>query len=76
VRLAAGWAFSDLGLSELLLEIDPGNLASVRVARKRGFTPAGRGLNRERGGHGSAGKLVFAIRKGETGLGADPSCSG
>lgn len=65
VRLAAGWAFSDLGLSELLLEIDPGNLASVRVAQKCGFKPAGRTLAREQDGHGSAGKLVFAIRKGE-----------
>jgi RimJ/RimL family protein N-acetyltransferase len=76
VRLAAGWAFSPLGLSELLLEIDPGNLASVRVAQKCGFEPAGRALNREQGGHGSTGKLVFAIRKGETGLGADPGYSG
>jgi RimJ/RimL family protein N-acetyltransferase len=39
VRLAAGWAFSDLGLSELRFEIDPGNLPSVRVTRKCGFTP-------------------------------------
>ena len=70
VRLAAGWAFSDLGLSELLLEIDPGNLASVRVARKCKFKPAGRMLAREQGGGSGSGKLVFAIRKGD--LGADP----
>jgi RimJ/RimL family protein N-acetyltransferase len=72
VRLAAGWAFSQLGLSELRLEIDPGNLASVRVAQKCGFNPADRSLSREQG---STGKFVFAIRKGETGLGADPSYS-
>jgi hypothetical protein len=34
------------------------------------------GLNREQRGDGSTGKLVFAIRKGETGLGADPRING
>jgi RimJ/RimL family protein N-acetyltransferase len=63
VRLAVDWAFSQLGLSELLLEIDPENLASVRVARKCGFAPAGRALNRDHG-EGS-GKLAFAVYKGE-----------
>src|ERR1700733_11456667 len=43
VRLAVDWAFSDLGVSEILLEIDPGNLASVRVVQKCGLEPAGRG---------------------------------
>jgi RimJ/RimL family protein N-acetyltransferase len=62
VRLAAEWAFSDLGLSELLLEIDPGNLASLRVAQKCGFEPAGRTLARDQGGHASSGKLVFAVQ--------------
>ena len=69
VRLAAGWAFADLGLAELLLEIDPGNLASVRVARKCGFAPAGRTPDGEQGGPGG-GKLVFAIRKDEPRPGA------
>lgn len=67
VRLAVDWAFSQLGLSELLLEIDPGNLASVRVAEKCGFTPAGRTPDRDRGGDGSGGKLVFALHRDETG---------
>ena len=58
VRLVVAWAFADLGLSELRLEIDPGNLASVRVAQKCGFEPADRG---------SSNKLVFAIRNGEKG---------
>ena len=71
VRLAVDWAFTDLGLSELLLEIDPENLASVRVAQKCGFAPAGRGLDPEQGGQDSGGKLVFAIRKGELRAGAD-----
>jgi RimJ/RimL family protein N-acetyltransferase len=57
VRLAASWAFDRLGLSELRLEIDPGNLASVRVAEKCGFAPAGR--------QPGDGKLVFAARRGE-----------
>jgi RimJ/RimL family protein N-acetyltransferase len=54
--LAVDWAFGELGLSEVLLEIDPGNLASVRVARKCGFEPAERA--------GTGGKLVFAAPKG------------
>jgi RimJ/RimL family protein N-acetyltransferase len=71
VRLAVNWAFSQLGLSELLLEIDPENLASLRVARKCGFTPAGDGPDRDEGGDSSDGKLVFALRKGEAGPRAD-----
>jgi RimJ/RimL family protein N-acetyltransferase len=67
VRLAVDWAFSQLGLSELLLEIDPENLASVRVARKCGFAPAGRALNRDQGE--DRGKLAFAVYKGEAGAG-------
>lgn len=69
VRLAVDWAFADLGLSELLLEIDPGNLASVRVAEKCGFTPAGRAENRDQDGGDGSGKLAFAVRRGEAGPG-------
>jgi RimJ/RimL family protein N-acetyltransferase len=64
VRLAADWAFSHLGLSALLLEIDPGNLASIRVAQKCGFEPADCSLTPGEGEHAS-GKLVFAIRNGQ-----------
>jgi RimJ/RimL family protein N-acetyltransferase len=64
VRLAVGWAFADLGLSELRLEIDPGNLASVRVAQKCGFAPAGRTAD--------DGKLAFAVRRDEPAPGQDP----
>jgi RimJ/RimL family protein N-acetyltransferase len=60
VRLAADWAFSDLGVSEILLEIEPGNLASVRVAHKCGFEPA-----QVQSEPGSSEKLVFAINKNE-----------
>jgi RimJ/RimL family protein N-acetyltransferase len=73
VRLTVDWAFSDLGLSELLLEIDPGNLASLRVAQKCGFEPDDRTLAREQGGHGSSVKLVFTISMGEMGPRADLS---
>ena len=60
VRLAADWGFSALGLAELLLEIDPGNIASLRVAEKCGFTPAGHAQGEDDG----SGKLVFAARRG------------
>jgi RimJ/RimL family protein N-acetyltransferase len=53
VRLMAEWAFGPLGLSEVLLEIDPQNVASVRVAEKCGFEP----------GTDNGGKLVFVARK-------------
>ena len=66
VRLAVDWAFADLGISEIRLEIDPGNLASVRVARKCGFEPAGREPGDDQGEPGSSGKLVFAVRKDKT----------
>jgi RimJ/RimL family protein N-acetyltransferase len=56
VRLMADWAFGHLGLTELWLEIDPRNVASVRVAEKCGFAPA------EPGTDGS-GKLVFVAHK-------------
>jgi RimJ/RimL family protein N-acetyltransferase len=76
VRLAVDWAFSDLGLSQLLLEIDAENVASVRVAHKCGFKPAGRVPAREQGGHGDSGKLVFAASKGEMEPRADPGKRG
>jgi RimJ/RimL family protein N-acetyltransferase len=41
VELVAGWAFGQLGLERLVLEADPANTASVRVAQRTGFTPAG-----------------------------------
>jgi RimJ/RimL family protein N-acetyltransferase len=56
VRLMAEWAFGDLRLTELWLEIDPRNVASIRVAEKCGFEPA------EANADGT-GKLVFVARK-------------
>ena len=37
VRLLAEWAFGEVGLTQLLLETDEANAASVRVAEKCGF---------------------------------------
>ncbi|HEX3931563.1 MAG TPA: GNAT family protein [Nocardioides sp.] len=37
VRLVVPWARMSLGVEELLLEADAGNLASIRVAEKCGF---------------------------------------
>jgi RimJ/RimL family protein N-acetyltransferase len=73
VRLAVDWAFSDLGVSEILLEIDPENLASVRVAQKCGLKPAGRVDTHAQSEPGSGQKLVFAIRKGKARLHTDSS---
>lgn len=42
VRLAARWAFENLGVARLELVTDPDNLASQRVAERAGFTREGR----------------------------------
>lgn len=41
VRLVAGWVFRDLGSSQLLLETDESNAASIRVAEKCQFRRVG-----------------------------------
>jgi RimJ/RimL family protein N-acetyltransferase len=43
VDLVASWAFDELAVEELLLEIDPENAPSIRVAHKCHFTPVGHG---------------------------------
>ncbi|MFF0742913.1 GNAT family N-acetyltransferase [Streptomyces sp. NPDC004111] len=58
VTLLAGWALSDrVGLTRLLLEADAENTASVRVAEKCGFRPAG--SRTEAGAGGPRTLLVF-----------------
>jgi RimJ/RimL family protein N-acetyltransferase len=63
VRLLAEWAFGDLKLTELLLESDEANAASIRVAEKCGFRPVG---TRPEPGTGPADAqrtmLIFARR--------------
>ncbi len=39
VRLVTSWAFRDIGLTSLLLEIDEANDASLKVAEKCQFGP-------------------------------------
>ena len=58
VALVAGWAFRDLGVRQLFLEVDAANAASIRVAEKCQFhrvdtTPDGSSSARRRT------KLVF-----------------
>lgn len=79
VRLMSQWAFGHLGVTELLLEIDPQNVASVRVAEKCGFEPAVHGPAGEPGLEPRlerclepcpelrprGGKLVFVARRRE-----------
>ncbi|MBM7786291.1 GNAT family N-acetyltransferase [Tenggerimyces flavus] len=41
VELVTGWALEELGLTELLLEANQDNVASIRVAEKCGFEDRG-----------------------------------
>ncbi|MFE6160519.1 GNAT family N-acetyltransferase [Streptomyces sp. NPDC056486] len=56
VRLLAGWALSDLGLAQLLLEAAAENTSSVRVAEKCGFQRID-----DHVGPGAAGLPVTAV---------------
>jgi RimJ/RimL family protein N-acetyltransferase len=56
VQLVTSWATDELGVKELLLEIDPANLSSIRVAEKCGFV-------RSADSDGdSDGKAIFVCR--------------
>ncbi|MEU6819013.1 GNAT family N-acetyltransferase [Streptomyces atriruber] len=61
VRLLAGWALGELGLTRLLLEAAEENTASVRVAEKCGFERIGRRV--ESSTEGPYALLVFACTK-------------
>ncbi len=41
VELVSGWGLDELGLTQLILEADEGNAASLRVAEKCGFARIG-----------------------------------
>ncbi|MFG2502223.1 GNAT family N-acetyltransferase [Streptomyces sp. NPDC048441] len=62
VRLLAGWALSDLGLTQLLLEADPENTSSVRVAEKCRFQRIGSRV--EPTADGGRALIVFACGAG------------
>ena len=52
LSLLSGYARGTLGLTRLLLRIDPGNTASVAVARRCGFRPSGDPPILQEGPHG------------------------
>ncbi|MFE9657509.1 GNAT family N-acetyltransferase [Micromonospora sp. NPDC006431] len=60
VRLLARWALSDLGLERVILEADEANTASIRVAEKCGFQPAGT-RTEPAGDGGERSIVVFAL---------------
>ena len=55
--MVSGWALGELGLSELILEADEGNAASIRVAEKCGFSM------REDAAYRGESVLLFRRRK-------------
>ncbi|MGA8112676.1 MAG: GNAT family protein [Actinocatenispora sp.] len=59
VHLVAHWALTDLGVTQLLLEADEGNAASIRVAEKCRFQPSGRRTEQDPDGEPRT-TLVFA----------------
>lgn len=61
VRLAVAWARTELGVTELLLEADSDNAASIRVAEKCGFEPVG-SRPETVAGPPDRTTLVFALR--------------
>jgi RimJ/RimL family protein N-acetyltransferase len=52
VRLAAAWAFDQIGVSALVAVVDERNLASRRTAEASGFVPDGPADPSEHGEHG------------------------
>ncbi|MFF1695114.1 GNAT family N-acetyltransferase [Streptomyces sp. NPDC058257] len=61
VRLLAGWALGDLGLTQLLLEAAAENTSSVRVAEKCGFQRSDGRVGSS--GEGRPATVVFARTK-------------
>jgi RimJ/RimL family protein N-acetyltransferase len=47
VQVVSGWALGELGLTQLILEADQNNAASIRVAEKCGFTLTGTRLDED-----------------------------
>ncbi len=63
VQLVAAWAFDDLGLTELEITADIENTASIRVAEKCGFSPAGSRI--ESGPAGEDREMMVFIKRTE-----------
>lgn len=55
VELVKRWAAEELAVKDLLLEIDPSNRSSLRVAEKCGFLPVG--------DNADDGKIVFVLSR-------------
>ncbi|MEV3853928.1 GNAT family N-acetyltransferase [Streptomyces sp. NPDC050095] len=62
VRLVVGWGLDELGLTQILLEADVENTASVRVAEKCGFQRIDSRAPSAEGGHAT---VVFGCVKRE-----------
>jgi RimJ/RimL family protein N-acetyltransferase len=66
VRLLAGWAFRELALARLWLQIEPENVASQRVAERCGFVREGRLRSHFEGRNGRrVDVLIYGLLPGE-----------
>ena len=59
LELLTAWAFDDLGLTRLVLEIDELNTASIRVAQRCGF------VRQDQATAGDQPRAVFARDRGQ-----------
>lgn len=67
VRLLAGWAFGELGLERLALELEVANLASQRLAERCGFAREGRLRSEQRLRDGTrADVFVYGLLRGDS----------
>jgi len=67
LSLLAGYAHSSLGLSRLLLRIDPGNVPSTRVARRCGFRLTGEPPILQEGPYGPSSLDTWELVEAQTG---------
>jgi RimJ/RimL family protein N-acetyltransferase len=66
VRLLAGWAFHELALARLWLQLEPENVASQRVAERCGFVREGRLRSHFEGRDGGrVDVLIYGLLPGE-----------
>jgi hypothetical protein len=67
LSLLAGYAHSTLGLSRLLLRIDPGNVPSTLVARHCGFRLTGEPPILQEGPYGPSSLDTWELVEAQTG---------